>query len=46
MMEKLIPLGKYKNQPVEILESDPNYKNWLLGQEWFRSGHKNLYTQI
>ncbi len=45
-MEKLIPVGKYKNQPVEILESDPNYKNWLLGQEWFRSGHKNLYTFI
>lgn len=46
MNEKLLTFGKYKNQPVEILQSDPNYKNWLTGQDWFKSQHRNLYTLI
>ncbi|GAA4762858.1 MULTISPECIES: hypothetical protein [Flavobacterium] len=32
---KIIPFGKYKDQPVEILINDPEYRNWLLSQSWF-----------
>lgn len=42
----LIPFGKYKGQPVEVLKQDPKYVEWLKGQDWFSSQHKSIYTLI
>jgi hypothetical protein len=42
----LIPFGKYKGQPGEVLKQDPKYVEWLKGQDWFSSQHKSIYTLI
>jgi hypothetical protein len=33
---EIIPLGKYKGQPIEVLAGDPRYADWLRQQ-----GHLN-----
>ena len=32
----IIPSGKYKGQPVEVLLADRQYLDWLTAQPWFR----------
>lgn len=44
--KQLIPFGKYRGQPLEVLERDPEYLNWLTNQDWFRTGHANLYQIV
>ena len=46
MEDKLIPFGKYKGKPVEILANDKEYTNWLLAQSWFKEGNLTLYNVI
>ena len=31
-MSELIPFGKYKGQPVEVLAQDKGYVEWLTAQ--------------
>ena len=38
----LIPIGKYKGQPLEVLASDPNYADWLVKQ----AGMGDRYPQL
>jgi hypothetical protein len=45
-MPEVIPFGKYKGQPVEVLDSDPQYRNWLSEQAWVRERFPNLHTVI
>ena len=33
---EIVPFGKYKGQPLEVLRSDPQYCEWLTAQGWFR----------
>jgi len=42
----LIPFGKYKGQPTEILAADPQYMEWLTSQGWVRERFPQLYTLI
>lgn len=35
MENQLIPFGKYKGQPLEILVQDPQYLEWIQQQGWF-----------
>lgn len=42
----IMPVGKYKGQPVEVLANDPSYRTWLTGQDWFRQNHPAHYTII
>ena len=44
--QNVIPFGKYRGQPIEVLEADPQYAKWLAGQGWFRSHHQNLHAII
>lgn len=46
MSNKLIPFGKYKGQPVEQLQNDPEYAKWLLAQPWFASRYSGIHTLI
>ena len=46
MEEKIIPFGKYKGEPVEVLASDKKYKEWLMRQTWFKDEHNELYTIV
>lgn len=41
-MSEMIPFGKHKGQPVEVLEHDPQYADWLAQQDWV----KDRYPQI
>jgi hypothetical protein len=43
----ILPIGKYKGRPVEeVLIDDPQYLQWLCGQDWFRAKFVNLYQVI
>lgn len=42
MSDKIIPFGKYKGQPIEVLAQDEDYRNWLLNQ----NNIKKQYPQI
>lgn len=46
MANDLIPFGKYKGQPVDVLQADPQYMDWLMGQSWFAERYKNIYTVV
>lgn len=46
MSDNLIPFGKYKGQPVEILETDPKYREWLAAQTWVKEKHQNFYNIV
>ena len=40
--QSLVPFGKYKDKPVEVLQKDPQYVEWMLSQ----AGLKNRYPQF
>jgi hypothetical protein len=43
----IIPFGKYKGQHWEtVKQTDKNYIDWLMCQDWFRDKFKNEYTII
>ena len=42
----IVPFGKYKGQPVEVLAQDEEYLEWLKDQDWFRSRYQNIYAII
>lgn len=43
---ELIPFGKYKDQPVTVLQNDQGYTEWLLSQDWFRERYGGIHTLI
>lgn len=44
--DNLIPFGKYANQPVEVLQNDPDYVAWLTGQSWFQSRYPAIFNVV
>jgi hypothetical protein len=44
--DKIIPFGKYKGQPIEVLQNDPSYADWLQGQSWVKDRYASLYAII
>ena len=46
MKTELIPFGKYKGQPVEVLQNDPQYTEWLLSQPWLIERYQSIQTVI
>ena len=42
----LVPFGKYKGQPVEVIAEDRGYCEWLLTQAWFVERFPQLRTVI
>jgi len=43
---KIVPFGKYKGQPVEVLAQDKGYVEWMLAQDWFRERYASFHTLI
>lgn len=43
---QLVPFGKYKGQPVEVMQMDTGYCDWLSKQDWFREQYGNVYNQV
>lgn len=46
MSGELVPFGKYKGQPAEVLLTDAGYRDWLLAQPWFREKFVTLYQTV
>lgn len=46
MPGEIVPFGKYKGQPAEILAADRDYCEWLLAQPWFASRYGNVYNIV
>lgn len=46
MSANIVPFGKYKGQPVEVLAQDKEYCDWLAGQDWFRTRFTAIHTLI
>lgn len=46
MDDKIIPFGKHKGKPFEVLASDQQYLDWLIAQSWFKEKHINLYNVV
>lgn len=43
---ELVPFGKYRGQPVEVMLSDFNYCEWLMSQDWFKQRFQPIYNVI
>jgi len=43
---RLIPFGKYKGQPIEVLAADREYLEWLQAQPWFPERFPQIHTLI
>lgn len=46
MEDKIVPFGKHKGKPIEVLTSDKPYLNWLLAQSWFKEKFLNIYNIV
>jgi hypothetical protein len=42
----VVPFGKYKGQPVEVIAEDRQYCDWLLAQAWFIQRYPQLHTLV
>ncbi len=42
----IVPFGKYKGKPVEILLQDQSYVNWFSGNDDLKQKYKDIYTVI
>lgn len=38
----IVPFGKYKGAPVEVLVADRDYCDWLASQSWFRERYPSI----
>jgi len=46
MTSEVVPFGKYKGQPVEVLAADTDYCEWLTAQPWFKARYLNVYNTV
>ncbi|MBP8282387.1 MAG: hypothetical protein KAX46_00480 [Chromatiaceae bacterium] len=43
---EIVPFGKYKGQPIEVMQHDRGYCEWLMGQDWLQTRFPQLRTII
>lgn len=46
MSSNIIPFGKYKGQPIEAIQYDKQYLDWLVNQSWFKERYQTLNAII
>jgi hypothetical protein len=46
MTAEVVPFGKYRGQPVEVLAADHDYCEWLTAQPWFKARYLNVYNTV
>jgi hypothetical protein len=46
MNDKIVPFGKYKGQPVDLMLQDTNYCDWLKDQAGIRDRYNDIYVTI
>lgn len=45
-MTKIVPFGKYKGQPAEVMAADRDYCDWLMAQPWFAERFRDVYNIV
>ena len=45
-LDTILPFGKYKGKPIEVLATDPQYKEWLQAQPWFEKNYPAIYKTV
>lgn len=45
-MSEVVPFGKYRGMPVEVMLADSNYCDWLSAQPWVKERFQNVYNTI
>lgn len=43
---EIVPFGKYKGQPLEVIAHDREYCEWLLTQAWFVEKFPQIHTVV
>jgi hypothetical protein len=43
---ELVPFGKYKGQPLDVLRQDSQYMDWMMAQPWFKERYPKHYSII
>jgi hypothetical protein len=43
---EIVPFGKYKGQPIEVLAQDREYCEWLIAQDWLPARYAAIHTLI
>jgi hypothetical protein len=46
MTSEIVPFGKYRGQPVEVLAADADYCEWLIAQPWFKARYLTVYNTV
>lgn len=46
MSSVVVPIGKYKGQPVEVMLADTSYCEWFAAQPWAQERHVAIYNII
>lgn len=46
MQNQIIPFGKYKGKPLDVLLADQQYLTWLSGQPWVKEKYPIIQTLI
>ncbi len=46
MGNEVVPFGKYKGKPIEVMQQDKAYCEWLAAQSWFRSHFSGIHTLV
>jgi hypothetical protein len=46
MAGEVIPFGKYKGQPLDVLTADRDYCDWLMEQAWFVQRYPHIHTVV
>jgi hypothetical protein len=42
----IVPFGKYRGRPIEVLQADSQYTEWLIEQPWFRDKYVAIYNVV
>lgn len=42
----VVPFGKYKDKPIEVMLGDQQYLDWLSAQPWFKERYLNIYNIV
>ena len=46
MSDDLVPFGKHRGQPLEVLMADREYLEWLMAQPWFAAKYQKVYNIV
>jgi len=45
-VSEIVPFGKYKGQPIEVMIADDPYVKWLLAQPWLKDRYGALHLTL